>query len=228
MSYTKEIFEEFLLEPVNKIKLDTIRINDCSKILRGINNLFIVRDSFIGKNSECGALWNEICIDTLSVVNSAFSGFYRNAMIGLRSIYEMGCSSIFYYDHFIEYYMFQKENMKADKYVSSLVNDYNFFKTKYIRAFFREIDSIQSEEDSISKYLIRLYAELSDVLHGRYCKLSNIDNFGLVYNQQHYKEFEALFEKTINILLLISILRFDILLDNQDEIYRKTGVIKNE
>lgn len=228
MSYTKEIFEEFLLKPVNKIKSDTIRINNCSKILRGINNLFIVRDSFIVKNSDCGALWNEICIDALSVVNSAFSGFYRNAMIGLRSIYEMGCSSIFYYDHSIEYYMFQKENMKADKYVSSLVNDYNFFKTKYIRAFYKEIDSIQSEEDSISKYLIRLYAELSDVLHGRYCKLSNIDNFGLEYNQQHYKEFETLFDKTINILLLISILRFDILLDDQDEIYRKTGVIKNE
>lgn len=228
MSYTKDILERFVIEPVKGIKEKTIEQNDCSEMLERVNDLLTVRDKFIEKNAECGALWNEICIDVLAIINSAFSGFYRTATIGLRSVFEMGCSSIFYYDHLIEYYMFQKENMKADKYVSVLVNDYNFFKTKYIRAFKNNIDELQIEEDSVSKSLTRLYSELSDVVHGRYKKLSNVNEFSIEYNVEQYKQFEKLFIKTVDTLLLLSILRFDIELDSQNKIYRNTGVIKYE
>jgi len=228
MSYTKDILERFVNEPVKDIKKKTIEHNDCSEMLERVNNLFTVRDKFIERNSECGTLWNEICIDALAIINSAFSGFYRTATIGLRSILEMGCSSIFYYDHLIEYYMFQKENMKADKYVSVLVNEYNFFKTKYIRAFKNNIDELQTEEDSVSRSLTRLYSELSDVVHGRYEKLSNVDEFNIEYNVEQYKQFEKLFIKTVDTLLLLATLRFDIELESQDKIFRNTGVIKYE
>lgn len=228
MSYTKEIFEDFLINPVNSIKESTISQNDCSEILECINNMFTVRDKFIEENDECGSLWNEICIDVLSVVNSAFSGFYRTATIGLRSVFEMGCNSIFYYDHMIEYHMFKKENTKADRYVSVLVNEYSFFKTRYIRAFRENIEDIQKEEDSVSKFLTRLYGELSDIVHGRYNKLTNVADFHIEYNINQYKQFERLFIETVDILLVLAILRFNVTIDNQEKIYKNTGVIKYE
>ncbi|MEY8426840.1 hypothetical protein AALA00_03780 [Lachnospiraceae bacterium 46-15] len=228
MSYTKEIFEDLFNNPINSIKQKTLEQNDCSSILKRINNLLSVREKFVDENVDCGTLWNEICIDTISVVNSAFSGFYRTASIGLRSVFEMACSSVFYYDHMIEYHMFKEEDMKADKYVSVLVNEYNFFKTKYIRAFYRNIKEIQSEEDSISKYLMKLYGELSDVVHGRYNKLSNMQEFHIEYNIEQYKQFENLFIKTIDILLVLAILRFNITIEGYKEIYKNTGVIKYE
>ncbi len=228
MSYTKEIFEDFIIDPVNSIKETTINQNDCSEILECINNMFTVRDELIQKDIECGSLWNEICIDVISLVNSAFSGFYRTATIGLRSVFEMGCNSIFYYDHKIEYHMFKMENMKADKYVSVLVNEYSFFKSKYIRAFKAEIDDIQKEEDSISKYLIKLYGELSDIVHGRYSKLTNIEEFCVEYNVKQYKQFEKLFIDTVDILLVLAILRINVTINNEEKIYRNTGVIKYE
>lgn len=228
MSYTKELFEKFLSSPINLIKQRTIEQNNCSEILECINNLITVREEFVEKNADCGTLWNEICIDAISIVNSAFSGFYRTATIGLRSVFEMGCSSLFYHDHMIEYYMFKEENMKADKYVSVLVNDYSFFKTKYIKAFKSDIEEKQSEEDSISKYLLRLYGELSDVVHGRYNKLSNTQEFHIEYNIDQYKQFEKLFIKTVDILLVLAIVRFNIHIEGYEKIYKNTGVIKYE
>mgnify|MGYP000008873244 CR=1 FL=1 len=228
MSYTKEIFEKSINKPIACICKKTMEENDCSILLSQINDLMTVRDKFIEVNEECGSLWNEICIDSLSVINSAFSGFYRTAIVGLRSIYEIGCSSIFYHDHMIEYHLFKNEDKKADKYVSALVNEFDFFKSKYIRAFNSSFDSIQKEEDGIAKHLIRLYRELSDVVHGRYNKLTNIDVFQIEYNFQKYKQFEKLFIETTDMLLLVSILRFNIELENNKKIFERTGVIKHE
>lgn len=228
MSYTKEIFEKSINGPIADIRKETMEKNDCSILLNQINNLMIARDKFIDVNKECGSLWNEICIDALSVINSAFSGFYRTAIIGLRSIYEIGCSSIYYHDHMVEYYMFKNENMKADKYISALVNEFDFFKSKYIRAFNSTFDIIQKEEDCVSKHLIRLYAELSDIVHGRYNKLTNIDTFQVEYNLQKYKQFEKLFIETTDMLLVLAILRFNVELDNNKKILERTGGINYE
>lgn len=231
MSYTKDIFEKTVNEPVELIKNKTIQENDCSILLSQLNNIMTVRDKFIEENEECGLLWNEICIDAISVINSAFSGFYRTAIIGLRSIFEMGCNSLYYHDHMIEYYLFKNENMKADKYVSTLVNEHNFFKTKYIKAFNNKISQIQSEEDSVAKYLTKLYGELSDVVHGRYNKLTNIEVFKIEYDVSKYKQFEKLFIKTTDILLVLALLRFNInniALEDKNKIYKNTGVVRYE
>lgn len=228
MSYTKEIFENFFNNPINHIKNETMQNNDCSALLERINNLMSVRDEFISKDEECGTLWNEICIDALSAINSAFSGFYRTAIIDLRSIFEMGCNSLYYYDHKIEYYMFKNENAKADKYVSVLVNEHDFYKTKYIKSFKSGYESMLVEEDCVSKYLSKLYGELSDVVHGRYNRLINIQTYEVKYRIDEYKQFEKLFLKTIDIMLVMAILRLDISIENENEIFKNTGVIKYE
>ena len=88
MSYTKDIFENNINKPVEEIISNTLLKNDCSILLNQVNNMMTVRDEFVEENEECGLLWNEICIDVISVINSAFSGFYRTAIIGLRSIFE--------------------------------------------------------------------------------------------------------------------------------------------
>lgn len=228
MSYSKDIFNRFLFQPTNEIRIETVNNNNCSDLLENLNDLLKVRDLIIEKNQECGELWNEICIDLLAIINSALSGFYRTAIIGLRSVFEMGCSSIFYIDHPIEFYMFQKENSKADKYVSTLVSEYNFFKTKYIKAFYSQIEERQKDEDSIAKFLQKLYGELSDVVHGRYNKLANVGNFHIDYNIRQYKKFEELYMKTVGILIIMVTLRLDICVEDMGKYYRITGVMKNE
>lgn len=228
MAYTKEIINNFLFTPVGEIQKETVANNDCAKLLEELNTFLILRDTIIQKSNDIGELWNEMCIDLLSIINSAYSGFYRTAVIGLRSVFEMGCSSLFYLDHPIEFYLFQKENYKADKYVSTLVNDYSFYKTKYIKAFNASFHEIQKEEDVISKYLQRLYAELSDVVHGRYNKLANTNDFHIYYDMKKYKRFEDLYRKTVSILIIMVQLRLNVDIDNIQKYYGITGVIKDE
>ncbi|MBD5527684.1 MAG: hypothetical protein HDR02_04625 [Lachnospiraceae bacterium] len=228
MAYTKEIINNFLFTPVSKIQQETVSNNDCAELIEELNTFLILRDAIIQENKHIGELWNEICIDLLSIINSAYSGFYRTAIIGLRSVFEMGCSSLFYLDHPIEFYLFQKENNKADKYVSILVNDYSFYKTKYIKAFDEKIEEKQKEEDAISKYLQRLYGELSDVVHGRYNRLANTNDFHICYDIEQYKKFEDLYVKTISIMIIMVTLRLNVGVDDIQKYYKNTGVIKNE
>lgn len=228
MSYSKDIYNNFLFETTNKIRTETVDNNDCSELLEDLNTLLKIRDILIQKDHEYGDLWNEIGIDLIAIINSALSGFYRTAIIGLRSVFEMGCSSIFYMDHPIEFYMFREENTKADKYVSTLVNEFDFFKTKYIKAFCVQIEGKQREEDSIAKFLQKLYAELSDVVHGRYNKLANIENFNINYDIRQYKKFKELYTKTVGILVIMVALRLNISVENITKYYKVTGVIKNE
>ena len=75
MSYTKDIFENNINKPVEEIISNTLLKNDCSILLNQVNNMMTVRDEFVEENEECGLLWNEICIDVISVINSAFRGF---------------------------------------------------------------------------------------------------------------------------------------------------------
>ena len=94
-----------------------------------------------------------------------------------------------------------------------------------------EFSEKQTEEDSVAKYLTKLYGELSDVVHGRYNKLTNIEKFKIEYDVNRYKQFENLFIKTTNILLVLAILRFsinDITIVDKNKIFENTGVGKYE
>lgn len=226
MSFTKETIKQYLFVPIDDIRKKTVDSNDCSVLLVYLNSFFEIRDAFVNKNEKIGALWNEICIDLLSVINAGLSGFYRNGIIGLRSVLELGCNSFYYLDHQVEYYLFENSNKKADKYVSALIKEFDFFRTNYVKAFKANIDVIQTEEDSISNYLKKLYATLSDVVHGRYNKLAKIDDFHITYDINQYKQFEGLYIKTVNILCIMAMLRLDAEIDNMDKMIENTGVIK--
>lgn len=229
MSYTKQTFKNEILNPVNKIQEETLKNIDLTRILEYTNQLFAIKERIIIKDKEIGELWNEIIFDLLSSIHSASSGFYRSAIVTLRSILEIGCYSIYYYDHKIEYTIFQTEDIKADKYVSKLVNSFEFFKTRYIKSFYCNIESIQKKPDSISDYLLRKYGELSDVAHGRYKSLIKIKDLNINYSISDFKKYENLLCSVLSILAVLYVLRFDDL-KNKDlkELVNISGVINYE
>lgn len=150
MSYTKTMYKEQILEPVINITQRSLEDNDFSPILDKINIVLDMLEGISSTNSKVGEIWNELSSDVISSIYSATSGFYRQAILSLRSVLELGCSSFFYLDHKVEHEMFIQFNTKADKYVSSLVRDYAFFTSQYISAFYGEISQIENGRDSIS------------------------------------------------------------------------------
>ncbi|NOW07653.1 hypothetical protein [Clostridium beijerinckii] len=229
MSYTKQTFKNQILDPVNKIQDETINNIDLTKILEYLNQIFYIKERIIEKDQEIGELWNEIIFDLLSSIHSASSGFYRSAIVTLRSILEIGCYSIYYYDHKIEYSIFQSEDIKADKYVSILVNNFEFFKTRYIKSFYPNIGEIQKKADSVSEYLLRKYGELSDVVHGRYKSLIKIKDLNINYSKGNFKKYEKLLCNVLSILSVLYILRFDDFSNKElKELVSVSGVINYE
>jgi hypothetical protein len=105
--------------------------------------------------------------------------------------------------------MFQNEDLKADKYVNTLVNDYQFYTSKYIRSFHKNIDLEQSKEDSVCEFLRKIYAQLSDNVHGRYKNLTKIKGLEIKYDKELLKRYERLLTDTLSILAVLYILRFN-------------------
>lgn len=226
MAITKEIARHFFIQEVDKVKTKTINENDLSDLFNSFNNLCEVQSLL--EKEEKSDMWNAIVIDTTASINSALSGFYKNAIMGLRGIFEMGCGFMYYYDHEIEYKMFIFSDGKADKYVHTLVDQYDFFKTKYINAACFKNKLIKTESDNISQKLKALYATLSDYVHGRYKTIKPSQDLVVSYDKNEFEKFKELYTKTINLLLVLTILRFDIRFDNETEIINKAGVQKND
>ncbi|MFD1990722.1 hypothetical protein ACFSGI_12190 [Paenibacillus nicotianae] len=208
MSYTKTIYRKQILEPVAQIVEKSLSENDFTSILDKINITIELVEKISIKDSEIGLIWNEIASDIISSIYSATAGLYRQSILSLRSALELACSSLFYIDHKIEYHMFVKNNSKADKYVSTLVNDYSFFTTKYIATFNEEIEIKQISNDSVSIFLKSLYGELSDIVHGRYNTLTKTKGLNINYNKQHFKIYEKFLNKVLSIVCMMYILRF--------------------
>lgn len=211
MSFTKETFKNCILDPISKIQEKTLEDNDLSELLKYLNVAIDIQNKITTENEEIGKLWNEIVTDLISAINASISGSYRLSLISLRSVLETGCHSFFFYDHKIEYHLFQNEDKEADKYINTLINDFDFFTTKYIRAFKNDIDidKIQEEDDSISKYLKKIYKKLCDITHGRYKTLTKIDNEQIDYNKEFYKRFEKKYFEVVSILTTLYFLRFN-------------------
>ncbi len=208
MSYTKQTLELFS-SSINKIFDETLSDNDLSEILNYLNSLIEISERFIKKDSELGFYWNEIISDVLSVIHSGISGQYRLATTGLRNTLELVCSTFFYFDHKIELYLFINADFKADKYVSTLTNEYNFFKTNYIKSFNADIVRIQKNENSVSNYLNLTYGILCDVVHGRYKSLTKIDNNSIKYSKEQFKKFEKAYISTLSAIAVLYVLRFN-------------------
>lgn len=208
MSYTKTTFNDLMWSPLEPIRKKTLEDNDFTDILSYINASLIIKETITQKDNAIGQLWNEIISDTLASITLASSGYYRSAIIILRSVLELGCSSFFYYDHHIEYKMFQREDMKADTYVSTLIRDYHFFTTKYIKTFYEDIENQQTSPNSVSDFLKNLYAELSDALHGRYKALSKLDGLKIKYEKAGFSKYQKYLFSVLSILAIMYVLRF--------------------
>ena len=214
MSYTKITFDDQFLKPISNIQKETLKSNDITDVLERLNTIMGVSEKIINVDKEIGELWNEIISDLLASIYSASSGFYRSAIIVLRSVLEIGCTSFFYYDHKIEYKMFKAENLKADKYVSTLVNDYDFFTTRYIKSFYPQIEEKQKSVNSISDALKKLYGELSDSLHGRYNNLTKLEGLEIKYDKIWFDRYKKHLFSVLSILTVLYTLRFN---DAEDE-----------
>src|SRR5690554_2001558 len=107
MSYTKSTYKKALLEPINKIQAETVVDNDFTNILSYLNGFMEVHEKINNLDLVGAELWNEIISDVISSIHSATSGFYRLSIIALRSVLELSCASVYYFDHEIEYKLFQ-------------------------------------------------------------------------------------------------------------------------
>ncbi len=210
MSYTKTLVKESLRNSTNIIQDKSLEDNDTTLIWDYLNASMDISQNIMAQDKEIGILWNEIINDIIASIYMALSGFYRPGIVILRSVLEIGCNSIFYYDHKIEYNMFQQQNAKADKYVNTLVNEYSFFTTKYIAVFYSNIEVLQTCEDSVSNYLKKIYSNLSDNVHGRYETLTKTnEELAIVYDKGFFKRYEKLLFSTLSILAVLYILRFN-------------------
>lgn len=226
MSFTKITFNK-ILNAQNEIHKETLDNNDLTEILSLINSTIYIQEKIFSKNSDLEPILNEIISDTISVISTALQGHYRLATSGLRNILEISCSAIFYFDHPIEYKLYKDFDLKADKYVSTLVNEYYFFKTNYIKTFYSNIENDQKETDSCSAYLSKTYAKLCDVVHGRFLTLTKIDELKIEYNKELFQKFKTMLEYTLGALFTMYTLRFNDF-NNQDilKIVNKTNILK--
>ncbi|MGO4710184.1 hypothetical protein AB4Y90_13930 [Chryseobacterium sp. 2TAF14] len=226
MSFTKITLNQ-ILEAQNKIHEESLDKNDLTDLLNIIDSTIYIQEKINDKSLDVAPILNEIVSDVISVISTALQGHYRLATSGLRNLLEISCSAIFYLDHPIEYKLYRDFDLKADKYVSTLVNEYYFFKTIYIKTFYPNIDTLQKEIDSCSLYLNKTYAKLCDVVHGRYLTLTKTDELKIEYNQIQFSKFKTMLEYTIGSLFLMYTLKFnDFSNQNIMKIVDKTNTLK--
>lgn len=209
MSFQKSEFKESISKQIDKIQDVTLADNNIDEILENLNTMLNIYEKIKEDDQELIKVWNDIIADIISAIYVGNSGLYRLACISLRSILELACSSFFYYDHKIEYYIFMEHDAKADKYVSTLINDYNFYSTKYIKSFYKEIESVQKKEDSVKEELKNLYIVLCEIVHGKYKYLTKRADLTIEYNKTDFKFFEKLLKRVLSIIAVMYILRFN-------------------
>lgn len=209
MSFQKQQLQTEIIDSVTLIQKNTMKNNDFTKILEYLNVFLEIHQTLDTTDTELTKLWNDIVADILGTIHTGISGFYRLSMISLRSILEMACSSFYYYDHKIEYYLFTEHDTAADKYVHTLVNNHRFFTTKYIKYFASDIEKIEKSNNAISEKLLQIYKTQCDVVHGRFKKLLKSNDLNISYNKAYFKEFEKMLIETMSIIAVLYILRFN-------------------
>jgi hypothetical protein len=208
MSLTKEIIQNLNIA-ANSINHKTIVDNDLTDILNALNVIMEIKEKISNTNSTTDFYWNEIISELLAVTHSSLSGYTRLGITGLRNIMELLCHAFYYYDHPIELKLSVNENLKAERYVSTLVKDYLFYTTKYIKTFYEKIESEEVNTDSVSNFLKTEYADLCDFVHGRNSTLIKKSNLKIEYSKYQFKIFETHFLKISSLVANMYILRFN-------------------
>jgi hypothetical protein len=207
MSFTKTAFQEGIFAPVSQIQKNTLHDNDLTEVMNCLNALIYIGDVIKMEDPDTIKFWNEIISDAISVIFASTSGFYRLSTSGLRSILETACHAFYFYDHKIELLLFINEDFQPDT-VTNLINDKNFFTTKYIKTFNPNIILRQFTENSMSAHLKKTYFSLCDVVHGRYKALTKEEELEIGYDKEQYKKFETLYFHTIGAIVIMYHLRF--------------------
>lgn len=227
MSYHKNFIDTNIIKPTQAIKNDSLIGCSFEEVIEALDILTKMHE-YLCKNHKkpFEKMWNEIVNDSIAVIYNILSGFYHTANVSMRCILEIGCSSFYFFDHQVEYYLYEYENAPMDKYVSSLVNEYSFFTTKYIKAFNTNIDSQQSNPDSVSTKLKAMYKFLCDVVHGRYTTLTKVDSLTINFNRSAAERSKQNFLDIIGMFAVMYELRFST--GDQDIIKwtKKMGVLK--
>ncbi|MBC1737067.1 hypothetical protein [Listeria seeligeri] len=211
MSYTKKIYEDQIESNISRINSITLEKNDISELLDYLEIFIEIQKKFEEedfKENDLNLLLNDVLVDIIACIHLINSGFYRQSMVSLRGVMELGCRVLYYYDHRIEYRFLISENVEATKYVSRLVNDENFFKTKYIKYFYEEIENIENSKDSISTKLSYFYSKLSDEVHGRFKTLRNANSLAIDYSKSYFMSSKSTFCEILNLLAVMYYLRF--------------------
>jgi hypothetical protein len=208
MSFTKQAIEKIRIA-ASSIQVKTLDDNDLTEILNSLNLVIDIKENIIDKDNLTEFYWNEIISELIAVIYSSISGYSRLGLSGLRTILELLCHAFFYYDHPIELKLSINENMKADKYVTTLVSEYHFFTTRYIKTFKSDIMEIQTKQDSVSEFLKSEYRTLCDVVHGRHSTLTKSSSMKIDYSKPEFKKFESHFIKITRIIANLYVLRFD-------------------
>lgn len=226
MSIISKQIEEILIEPVSDIHQQSLKEVDFADLLEYVNLFISVKETLQNEDEKVFNIWNEIVSDSIACIYNALSGFYHTANIGLRSIFEMACSTFYYYDHKIEHYLYTEQNAKADKYVNTLVDNFDFYKTNYIKAFYDQIEEQEKEVDAVSRYLKRLYSKLCDIVHGRFYTLSKTEQLNIEFDKAQFNYFQDNFKNVISTLVLLFTLRFyDSANQEMKENAQKIGVV---
>lgn len=208
MSFTKHTISQLNIA-ANKINNKTTEDNDLTNILEALNIVIEIAERISKNNKITDFYWNEIIAELLAVIHSSLSGYTRLGITGLRNILELLCHAFYYYDHQIELNLSINENLKADKYVSTLVNDYLFFTTKYIKTFYKNIEAEEIKTDSVSIFLKAEYSTLCDFVHGRNNTLTKQENLKIEYSKPAFKAFENHFIKISSLIANLYVLRFN-------------------
>ena len=226
MSYTKSAIEQ-LIKNADSILQETINDNDLTNTLECLNGIIKIGELISIKSPETNYYWNEISSEAISVVYASISGHNRLALSGLRNILELSCHAFYYYDHIVELKLSINEDSKADKYVSSLINNHHFFTTKYIKTFNDEIITLEKEQDSISKFLAKEYAQLCDIVHGRNSTLFKKEELVIKYSKKEFQKFNVKYINLAGIISTMYILRFQDKTHNDlNKLAMKTNTLK--
>jgi len=181
-------FKDIILTKINQIFEKTL--SESSKYesqLLLLNTYFSWSDFLSSKfpTNEALNLIQEATFDLISSQFNAFSGFYRQGMICLRSALELTGLCVYYFDHSIECKYFHNEGGYKGPLLSELIDKDGFLAKKYYSLF---IDEYKIKRE-LHTEVVSTYRDLSKYVHGRLGKLQTIINVPLNYDSRAFDEF---------------------------------------
>lgn len=218
MSFTKRQVEK-LFQYAAEIKDETLENVDSSSELEAFNLVLNIAEEFRKKHTDLGYYFDEIQSDMLSILQSGLTGNYRLAIGGLRGVLELICHVFYYCDHPLERKIFIDNDECATRYVSSLVQNESFFKTKYIKAFNANSKFEEVKTDAFAHLLVNEYKNLCDHVHGRTRSLTKIESQHISFDIKLYAALSKYYQNIVSILAMM----FEFKFPGNEDVTKRVG-----